>query len=81
MLGKGVKKAWAISMREAIKRTSTDMSMDPPAVLPLDGSFHLTPVAVSDNPSDGDLREFARLLSKARGPRFRGDRRSKETVV
>jgi hypothetical protein len=53
---------------EAIKRTSTDTSMEPPTVLPLDGSFPLTPVAVSDNPSDGDLREFARLLSKQEAP-------------
>jgi hypothetical protein len=54
--------------------------MEPPSVLPLAGSFHLTLVAWSDNPSGGDLREFERLLSKVRGSRFRGGRRSEEMV-
>jgi hypothetical protein len=55
--------------------------MEPPPSLTLDGSFHLTLVAGSDNSSARDLREFARLLSKVRGSRFRGGRRSEETVV
>jgi hypothetical protein len=36
--------------------------MEPPIILPLDGSFHLTLVAGSDIPSAGDLHEFAPLL-------------------
>jgi hypothetical protein len=48
----------------AIELPSLHTSMEPPTILPQDGSFHLTLVARSDNPSAGDLREFARLQYK-----------------